>query len=90
MNKQMFNVNEIVLNINKALEISVIKNEQITILNVVFPYGDLLKDYTLHSTGNGFVVYWEDMKLTTEDFSFNSEDFALLYKSVLNELSLRQ
>lgn len=85
----MFNVNEIVLKISRALEISVTKNTQFTLLNIVLPYGGLRKDYTLHSTGNGFVVYWEDMQLITEDFSFNNEDFALLYKSVLNELSLR-
>ena len=86
----MINIKDLVKNLNKAtvLEVKCDKNS-FTTVSIHIPTNDLDDIYSVFSGAKGFVLYWEDMDLITEDINFSKEDFNLLHKEVLKELMQR-
>ena len=87
----MYEIKDLINNLNKAtvLEVKRDKNS-FTTVSIHIPTNDLDDMYSVFSGGKGFMLYWEDMDLITEDITFSKEDFNLLHKEVFKELIKRK
>ena len=86
----MFNINEVIENLNKATKITTTLGEYgYKSVSLSFPTNDLDIHYSLYSMGNGHILRWEGMDMINEEIHFIKEDFSVLYIEVLKELMKR-
>ena len=87
----MFNINEVIENLNKATKIITSLGEYgFKSVSLSFPTNDLDIYYSLYSMGNGHILRWEGMNMINEEIHFTKEDFSVLYVEVLKELMKRE
>ena len=86
----MFNINELIENLNKATKITTTLGEYgYKSVSLSFPTNDLDVSYSFYSMGNGHILRWEGMDMINEDIHFTKEDFSVLYIEVLKELLMK-
>jgi hypothetical protein len=87
----MFNINEIIENLNKATKIATNLGEYgYKSVSLSFPTNDLDIHYSFYSMSNGHILRWEDMDMINEEIHFTKKDFSVLYIEVLKELMKRE
>ena len=87
----MFNINEVIENLNKATKITTTLGEYgYKSVSLSFPTNDLDVSYSFYSMGGGNVIRWEGMDMINEEIHFTKEDFSVLYIEVLKELMKRE
>ena len=86
----MFNINELIENLNKATKITTTLGEYgYKSVSLSFPTNDLDVSYSFYSMGNGHILRWEGMDMINEEIHFTKEDFSVLYIEVLKELLMK-
>ena len=87
----MFNINELIESLNKAIKITTSLGEHgYKSVSLSFPTNDLDVSYSFYSMGNGHILRWEGVDMINEEIHFTKEDFGVLYIEVLNELMKRE
>ena len=87
----MFNINELIESLNKAIKITTSLGEHgYKSVSLSFPTNDLDIHHSFYSMGNGHILRWEDMDMINEEIHFTKEDFGVLYIEVLKELMKRE
>lgn len=87
----MFNINEVIENLNKATKITTALGEYgYKSVSLSFPTNDLDIHHSFYSMGNGHILRWEGMDMINEEIHFTKEDFSVLYIEVLKELMKRE
>ena len=87
----MFNINELIENLNKATKITTTLGEYgYKSVSLSFPTNDLDISYSFYSMGGGNVIRWEGMDMINEEIHFTKEEFGVLYIEVLKELMNRE
>lgn len=87
----MFNIKEIIENLNKATKITTTLGEyRYKSVSLSFPTSDLDIHYSFYSMGKGHILRWEGMDMINEEIHFTKEDFSVLYIEVLKELMKRE